>query len=205
MGLGPKPRKSGAPKGGAPKGGAPMGLGPKPGKVGPRKGGAPKGWGPEGGGPKISRFFFPFPPPFRCFCVSLGVFSWNFGGVLKRRCPEMCTFGVLWLSCASPGGPVWWGRRGFTRQPESPNVHISGFRRSKHHQNSTRRHPERHRKSKTVAGKGRKRAKFWAVRRRGVQWRGGGGSCDNHTTKNNNAKPRTIGAPEGRPALPSKV
>ena len=38
----------------------------------------------------------------------------------------MCTFGVLGLSCASPGGPVWWGRRGFTRQPESPNVHISG-------------------------------------------------------------------------------
>ena len=49
----------------------------------------------KGGRPKISRFFFPFPPPFRCFCVSLGVFSWNFGGVLKRRCPEMCTFGVL--------------------------------------------------------------------------------------------------------------
>ena len=21
----------------------------------------------------------------------------------------MCTFGVLGLSCASPGGPVWWG------------------------------------------------------------------------------------------------
>ena len=34
----------------------------------------------------------------------------------------MCTFGVLGLSCASPGGPVWWGRRGFTRQPKSPNV-----------------------------------------------------------------------------------
>ena len=36
----------------------------------------------------------------------------------------MCAFGVLGLSCASPGGPVWWGRRGFTRQPERPNVHI---------------------------------------------------------------------------------
>ena len=66
----------------------------------------PERVGPEGWGPKISRFFFPFPPPFRCFCVSLGVFSWNFGGVLKRRCPEMCTFGVLKLSCAIPGGPV---------------------------------------------------------------------------------------------------
>ena len=33
---------------------------------------------------------------------------------MKRRGPEMCTFGVLGLSCASPGGPVWWGRRAFT-------------------------------------------------------------------------------------------
>ena len=67
-----------------PEGWGPEGWGPE--RVGPRKGGAPKGWGPErvgprkGGGPKISRFFFPFPPPFRCFCVSLEVFSWNFGG-----------------------------------------------------------------------------------------------------------------------------
>ena len=86
----------------APMGGAPMGGGPKPRKSGAQKGGAQKG-----GGPNILRFFFPFPPPFRCFCVSLGVFSWNFGGVLKRRCPELCMFGVLGLSCASPGGPVW--------------------------------------------------------------------------------------------------
>ena len=45
--------------------------------------------------PKIS-LFFPLPPPFRSFCVSLGVFSWK---CLKRRDPEMCTFGVLGLSC----------------------------------------------------------------------------------------------------------
>ena len=51
----------------------------------------PEGWGPEGwgtkpsGGPKGGAqnfaLFFPLPPPFRSFCVSLGVFSWNFGGV----------------------------------------------------------------------------------------------------------------------------
>ena len=49
------------------------------------KGGGPKprkgGGAPKGGRPKISRFFFPFPPSFRSFCVSLGAFSWNFGGV----------------------------------------------------------------------------------------------------------------------------
>ena len=83
-------------------------------------------------------------------------------------------------------------------------MHISGHRRSKHHQHSTRRHPERQRNSETVAGKGRKRAKFWAVRRRGVQWRGGPAQTSNiHNNHNrNNAKPGTSGAP---PALPSKV
>ena len=39
----------------------------------------------------------------------------EFWWCLKRRGPEMCTFGVLGLSCASPGGPVWWGRRDLFR------------------------------------------------------------------------------------------
>ena len=69
------PRKGGAQKGGASKGGAP-------------KCGGSERWGPRRvGGAKISRFFFPFPPPFRCFCVSLGVFSWNFGGVFEAQVP----------------------------------------------------------------------------------------------------------------------
>ena len=43
-----------------------------------------EGWGPERW--EAQNFaFFPLPPPFRSFCVSLGVFSWNFGGFLKRR------------------------------------------------------------------------------------------------------------------------
>ena len=45
--------------------------------------------------------------------------------------------------------------------PRTPSVHISGPRRFKHHHNSTRRHPERHRKSKTV---GRKRKRKRALR-----------------------------------------
>ena len=89
---GPKPRKSGAPKGGAPKGGAP-------------KGGAPKGGAPKGGGPKILRFFFP-PPATIFFLLSL---SWGpfveFWWCLKRRGPEMCTFGVLGLSCEALAAP----------------------------------------------------------------------------------------------------
>ena len=75
------------------------------------EGWGPEGWGPEGGsskggGPKISRFFFP-PPATVFFLLSL---SWGpfveFCWCLKRRGPEMCTFGVLGLSCASPGGPT---------------------------------------------------------------------------------------------------
>ena len=72
----------------------------------------------------------------------------------------MCTFGVLGLSCEATRPR---SRRGFTRQPKSPNVHIRAPRRFKHHQNSTRRPPEREERVKIVAGEGRKRAKFWAV------------------------------------------
>ena len=44
---------------------------------------------------KFRLFFSPLPPPFRSFCLSLGVFSLNFGGVFEGRCPQMCPF---WLS-----------------------------------------------------------------------------------------------------------
>ena len=62
----------------------------------------------------------------------------------------------------SDDGIFGWGRRGFTRQPESPNVHISGPRRFKHHQNSTQGPQERERRMKIVAEEGKRSAKFWA-------------------------------------------
>ena len=50
-----------------------------------------------------------------------------------------------------------WGRRGFTRQPKnSKRAHLRAPALQKHHQNSTRRHPERHKKNKIVAGEGKK-------------------------------------------------
>ena len=85
----------------------PEGWGPKPRKSGAPKGGAPKGGAPKGGGPKISRFFFPLPPQNSFFSPLSGLFAGNFEWCLKRRCVQMCAFGVLWLSCASPDGPVW--------------------------------------------------------------------------------------------------
>ena len=71
----------------------------------PKSATTPEG-GPEGcGGPKISR------RKSRSFLPSLGVFSVEFWWRLKRRGPQMCTFGVLWLFCEAPA-------------PESPNVDI---------------------------------------------------------------------------------
>ena len=43
--------------------------------------------------------------------------------------------------------------------PKRAHLRVPAF---KHHQNSTRRHPERHKKSETMAGNGEKNAKFWA-------------------------------------------
>ena len=82
--------------------------------------------------PKISLFFFPFPPPFRSFCVSLGVFSLNFGGVLKAGT----------LKCARLGSRVVVSDRAAgarTRQPEKlQTCTFQGPGTSKHHQNSTK-------------------------------------------------------------------
>ena len=73
--------KVGAPKGGGPEGWGPRRVGgPTQKKWGP-KGGGSKGGGSKGGGPEISRFFSLSRRKIRSFLPSLGVFSWNFGGV----------------------------------------------------------------------------------------------------------------------------
>ena len=77
---------------------------------------------PSAGPPKISLFFFPLPPPFRSLCVSLGVFSLNFGGFCEDRDPQMCTFG---LSGCGVKPRRLRGRQGFTQQPEnSKRTHL---------------------------------------------------------------------------------
>ena len=74
---------------------------------GPRRGGGPEGVGGlKGGGPKISLFF---PCPQNSFFSSLsGGLLVEFWWCLKRRGAQLCTFESLGLSCASPGGPVWY-------------------------------------------------------------------------------------------------
>ena len=76
------------------------------------KGGGPEGWGLEGWKPKISRFFSLSRHNVHS---SLPLLGW----CLKRRDPDMCTFG---LSGCRVKPRRLRGRRGFTRQPENSKL-----------------------------------------------------------------------------------
>ena len=67
---------------------------------------------------------------------------------------------ALGLSCETPTalGPP--GLHATTRELQTCTFESPGLR--KHHQNSTRRHPERDKKNENRAGEAKKRAKFWA-------------------------------------------
>ena len=68
---------------------------------------------------------------------------------------------ALGLSCETPAAPRD-RAAGARRSPRTPNVHIWAPHRFKHHQNSTRRHPERKEKNEFCGGTRKKSAKFWA-------------------------------------------
>ena len=105
-------------------GGAPS-VEPKPRKNRAPKGGVPKGGALKGGGPNISRFFPSTAPIFALLYLSgclLVEFWWCF---LKRRNPDMFTFGVLGLSCETPAASAPHDNL------RTPNVNMSGFRRFK--------------------------------------------------------------------------
>ena len=157
-------RQSVGPSKGAPKGGGPnlekvepRRVEPRrvePRRVGPRRVGPrrlePRRVEPRRvGGPKF-RAFFPF---LRHNFLS----SFSLLGLLHCR--------------VKPRRPHQTGPPGLhttTRELQTRTFERPGLQ--KHHQNSTRRHPETQ-KERNGGGKGRKRAKFWAIRRRGVQWR----------------------------------
>ncbi len=173
-GWGPEGR--GAKKGWAPKGGAP--------RRSAKKGWAPKGGdqkdgAQKGGGPKISRFFFfPLPPQFSFFLLSLGGPFVEFWWCFRRPEPENVHVWALGLSCETPAATPDRAAGARTRQPEnSKRAHFRAPALQKSHQNSTKGPPrERDRNSETVAGEGKKNAKFWAVQRRGGPAEGWSGS-----------------------------
>ena len=84
--------------------------------------------------------FFPLPPPFRSFCLSLCVFSLNFGGVFELRDPKTCTI---------EGS----GASNTTHTPREDS------RREKKRDEKTSRERK---KSENGAGDGKKSVKFWA-------------------------------------------
>ena len=59
----------------------------------------PEGWGGGGRGVQNFRAVFPLSAPSFALFVSLNVFSWKFWWCLKRQGHQMCTLGVLGLSC----------------------------------------------------------------------------------------------------------
>ena len=156
------------------------------GKVGPEGRSGPEGGGPEvevlegfclkGGGPnpeKVEgcgarrvggprrvgshkfRAFFPFSRHnFHSFFSLLGVLSLNFGGVIEFRDPEMCTVGLSGSKCAH------FRVRNSKTPPKFNEKDPSS--------------PRERRKNENCGGRGKKRAKFWAVRRRGGPAEGGG-------------------------------
>ena len=114
--AGPKGRGAQTQKKWGPEGwGVKKGEGPKPRKrVGP-KGGAPKGGalkcGPDFWGAKISRFFCPLSRyNFHSFLPSLGGLLVELWWCLKRRAPQICTFGIFGLSCEAQAAWVQQGR-----------------------------------------------------------------------------------------------
>ena len=95
--------------------------------------------------PKFSFFFSLAHHNFHSFLLLLTVL--NFGGVFEDQRPQMSTFGLS--GCR---------RRASHDSPRTPNVHISGPRRFKHHQNSMRRHPREGRKNENCGGRVKKKS-----------------------------------------------
>ena len=126
---------------------------------------------PSPGPPKISLSFFPLPPQNSFFFFPLWGSSREILVVfLKAGDPQMCMFGVLGLSSApKPPGLHTTARELQTCTFEGPGL-------QKHHQNSTRRHPEREEKNEFWRREREKKERnFGRSRGRAVQGKGGPG------------------------------
>ena len=148
-------------------------MGPR--RVGPRRvcpeGWGPEGWGPEGWGPKISRFFSFSRHSFHSFLLLF----WSFRGILVVfEAPGRSNVHV-WSSRAvvcEPRRPGLVGPPGFhttAREPKRAHLRVPVFKNTtKIQRKGSTREGE---KNKNCGGRGKKRAKFWAVRRRAVRRR----------------------------------
>ena len=134
--------KNSHPKGGAPKGGAPI-----PEKWGPRRVG-PRRVGPRVWGAKNSAFFFSSPATISLFFCLSGCLLVEFWWCLKRRDPQMCTFGVLGLSCEAPAAPKPPGFHTTAREargePEGPKPHNNNSQTTTQQQQHTTTQQQQH-------------------------------------------------------------
>ena len=90
----------------------------------------------------------------------LGLLLLNFGGVFEGRDPEMCTFGVLELSCETPAAPPDRAADTTTRELQTCTFHGPALQTPpKFHEKTP---PEREERMKFPAGARKKSAKFWA-------------------------------------------
>ena len=129
-------------------------------------------------------FFFSLPPPCSFFfSLSQGVSSWNFGGVFEAPGPSNVYVSGRRVKPRRPQS-----RRGFTRQPESPNVHILGSPNSKTPPKLNEKTPrERKRKKWRREGKikrnfGRPGGGVWS----GAGWSRGVQTYNIHNNHNHN-------------------
>ena len=119
------------------------------------KGGGREGWGREGWGAQNFALFFPLSRSIFALFVSLLVSSRGILVVFSKAGPQMCTFGVLGLSCEAPAATN--PPRVSHHSPRAQTCTFEGPGLHKNNQNSTRRPPERHKKERNGGGKGKKK------------------------------------------------
>ena len=116
-----------------------------------------EGWGAQRvGGPKFRAFFFPSPAAklvlfFPLWGSSRGILV----VFLKRRGAQMCTFGVLGLSCEAPAAPKPPGFHTTAQEPK--RVHLRVL------QNTTkiqREDPQRGKRTNFAPGEGKKKSEI---------------------------------------------
>ena len=100
---------------------------------------------PKGAGTKFRTFCLSLPPQFSFFLPSLGCLFVEFWWCLRRGGRQMCTFGVLGLSCEAPAAPK---PPGLPDSPRAQTCTFQGPGLQKHHQNSTRRHQRERKRTK---------------------------------------------------------
>ena len=146
------------------------------------------------GAQNFALFFFLLPPQFFIlFSLSFGLFR---GNLVLFEAPGRSNVHV-WSSRAvvcEPRRPGLVGPPGFhttAREPKRAHLRVPVFKNTTKIQ---RKGPTREgEKNKNCGGRGKKRAKFWAVRRRGVRRRGSGGEALNTPTQQHrNKQHRTL-------------